>query len=99
MGANSTNCDPGVTITAKPVSRQRRWQIARNREGRCPICGKPKVTKLYCAYHSEQQRTISRNYYRLKHDIPISAPIANVGRKRIVLPTAIANGSAPGLKL
>ncbi len=26
----------------KPVSRQRRWQLARVAEGRCSVCGKPR---------------------------------------------------------
>lgn len=32
----------------RPVSKQRRWQLARQAEGRCPQCGEPGVAGGRC---------------------------------------------------
>ncbi len=34
-----------------PVSRQRKYQLRRQKEGRCVICGKPKVSATFCLDH------------------------------------------------
>jgi len=50
------------------LSRQRRYQIRRNREGKCKICGKSQVKSRtgnlsgYCQRHLEMTRKISRKY-------------------------------------
>lgn len=35
----------------KKISRQRKWQIKKANEGKCKICGKKAVVKLYCQKH------------------------------------------------
>lgn len=46
------------------MSRQRRWQIKMQKEGRCTICGKKAVDTTFCQYHLEINRERSRARYR-----------------------------------
>jgi hypothetical protein len=48
-------------FTALPVSRQRKWQLRREKEGRCPVCGEPKATVAYCLKHAIAVRERTRN--------------------------------------
>lgn len=53
----------------KGVSRQRRWQIEKKKEGRCVICGKPSITQYHCDRHrKEASRRSLERYYRKKND-------------------------------
>ena len=37
-----------------PVSRQRKWQLRRERDGFCRICGVKRATVgVFCAYHAD----------------------------------------------
>jgi hypothetical protein len=38
-------------FTKLAVSRQRKYQLRRQKEGRCTICGKPKVSANFCLEH------------------------------------------------
>jgi|APCry1669189204_1035204.scaffolds.fasta_scaffold80865_1 hypothetical protein len=44
----------------REISRQRRWQLQKQKEGKCIICGEDAVTSRYCLKHAiirrEQQR-------------------------------------------
>mgnify|MGYP000894756074 CR=1 FL=1 len=44
----------------REVSRQRKWQLQKQQEGKCIICGETAVTSRYCLKHAiirrEQQR-------------------------------------------
>lgn len=66
------------------VSRQYKWAEKRNEEGRCRVCGKPLVSKLYCKEHTLKMRERSRNKYRLKNGIPLNKPLLKVGRPKIL---------------
>ena len=43
----------GVSV-GKEVSRQRRWQIRKRAEGRCPICGKNSEGHYFCSNHDKE---------------------------------------------
>lgn len=45
----------------KKISRQRKWQMQKIKEGKCPICGKPLYTKTHCAEHYTQLLKYRRN--------------------------------------
>ena len=63
------------------ISRQRKWQKKKIREGNCKICGKKQTeeSKEYCKFHLDQFRSITRksnrNRYRRLHNIPLDAPL------------------------
>ena len=58
------------------MSRQRKWQLKKMREGKCPNCGEPKGRDiLQCNLCAENVRINSRDRYRLKMGIPLDAPI------------------------
>ena len=44
----------------REISRQRKWQLQKQKEGKCIICGENAVTSRYCLKHAiirrEQQR-------------------------------------------
>ena len=46
--------------TPREISRQRKWQLQKQKEGKCIICGEDAVTSRYCLKHAiirrEQQR-------------------------------------------
>jgi hypothetical protein len=52
---------PGRTIfdefTNLHVSRQRKYQLRKQQEGKCIICGEDVVTKYHCEYHRNQVNT------------------------------------------
>jgi hypothetical protein len=39
-------------FTRLPLSRQRKWQLRRKKEGRCTACGGVLATKEHCEYHA-----------------------------------------------
>ncbi len=39
-------------FTDLPVSRQRKRQMRMKRDGRCVICGKPRINATHCRRHS-----------------------------------------------
>ena len=49
-------------FTDLPVSRQQKWQLRRAKEGRCVICGEPKVTAWHCLKHAIANREWARKY-------------------------------------
>lgn len=56
------------------LSRQRRYQLRRCKEGKCKICGnlqvKSRTGRLsgYCEFHLEVNRRLSREYAKRKRD-------------------------------
>ena len=50
----------------KRISRQRRWQLAREASGRCRSCSRRRSpeSKWFCPYHLELTRTKNRERYR-----------------------------------
>lgn len=88
-----SSANPSSRSDGSAISRQRRWQIARTKEGRCQICGKPNLTAMLCAEHAEKNRTIGRNRYRAKQGVPISTEKRKSGRKPI-LPNAETSRSS-----
>lgn len=51
---------------AKGISRQRKWQKKKEREGNCRICGKPAVTKGHCEKHRLMINKMSLASWRKK---------------------------------
>jgi hypothetical protein len=49
-------------FTEMPISRQQKWQLRRAKEGRCVICGEPKVTAWHCLKHAIANREWARKY-------------------------------------
>jgi hypothetical protein len=49
-------------FTELPISRQQKWQLRRAKEGRCVICGEPKVTAWHCLKHAVANREWARKY-------------------------------------
>jgi hypothetical protein len=49
-------------FTDLPISRQQKWQLRRAKEGRCIICGEPKVTAWYCLKHAIASRESMRKF-------------------------------------
>ena len=49
-------------FTDLPISRQQKWQLRRAKEGRCVICGDPKVTAWHCLRHAIANREWARKY-------------------------------------
>lgn len=62
-------------VKNKPLSRQRKWQIAAVKAGRCRICGKPMINSFHCERHDKINKAICRNRYRKKVGIPLNAPV------------------------
>lgn len=46
------------------MGRQRRWQIRKNRQGLCIICGKRQTKGDYCTKHYDANREESRRRRR-----------------------------------
>jgi hypothetical protein len=67
----------------KPISRQRRWQIARQKAGLCAQCGKPATLGYMCATCRDKQRAYMLARSRRKAGIPLDAPLKKTGRPRI----------------
>lgn len=42
-------------FTNLPISRQRKWQLRRARDGGCHICGKKRKTAFLCEKHAKAQ--------------------------------------------
>ncbi len=53
-------------FTDKPVSRQRKWQLRKARQGKCRACGKTAVTLNYCREHADKAAEFSSGYYYRK---------------------------------
>lgn len=53
-------------LTKKPLSRQRKYQLRKRRQGKCIICGRSRSRKsaTYCASHLESSRKQQRERYR-----------------------------------
>jgi len=47
-------------FTDLPISRQRKYQLRMRRDGRCPICGKPKIRGRFCLEHWVQNKELIR---------------------------------------
>lgn len=56
--------EDGLKVT---VSRQRKWQWKKQKEGNCVICGEPRVNTKHCEFHRKDHAIRSRNAYRLKN--------------------------------
>lgn len=77
------------------VSRQRRWQKKKHREGKCVICGQHTGGSFFCGKHAEANRRRARERYRRKRGIPLDAPDQRNQRKdRKATPTLPLNADA-----
>jgi hypothetical protein len=49
-------------MSDKPISRQRKWQLARLAEGKCKLCGRPrdKDSAEFCSAHRKSVREMHR---------------------------------------
>lgn len=81
-----------VSDYPKGVSKQRRWQVRKEAEGKCALCGKPicQESVRYCQEHLESNRKRARERYRLKNGIPADAPLLKSGRPKGVVKKQIA---------
>ncbi len=53
------------------ISRQRKWQIRKQKEGLCTICGQKAVTKTYCERHAALASVrVLKKYYAKKPKSP-----------------------------
>lgn len=52
-------------FTALPVTRQRRWQLRRVRDGKCMICGGPLANATHCELHRVAHAASQRKRYAL----------------------------------
>ena len=51
----------------KEISRQRKWQLKMESQGRCGICGKKLVTKNYCQKHRiRHSKRVLAKYHKNK---------------------------------
>ena len=48
----------------KEISRQRKWQLKKNKEGKCTNCGKKAVTKYRCQKHRIMQNKSTAKWRR-----------------------------------
>lgn len=55
-------------FTMLPISSQRKYQLRRERDGCCRICGAPSQGSPYCAPHRARQNRISALYSKSKHN-------------------------------
>lgn len=69
-------------FTHLPVSRQRKHQLRKQKQGLCMICAAPAVNAFFCPAHLETVRTYQRTKYREEHQLPPDTPISSVGRPR-----------------
>jgi len=54
----------------------KRYRAKQNRLGKCQHCGKPKPENLcLCPDCLVEMRVKTRNAYRIKHGIPLDAPV------------------------
>jgi hypothetical protein len=53
-------------FTHLPLSRQRKYQLRMERDGRCTICGEPAASKARCLKHLVQARERLRRKLGLK---------------------------------
>lgn len=49
-------------LAALPISRQRRYQLRKHRDGKCHICGQPAVNAWHCARHAVVFRENQRSH-------------------------------------
>ena len=50
-------------FTNLPVSRQRKYQLRKKKNGLCILCGKPRVTAMHCLEHAIAKRESDRRRY------------------------------------
>jgi hypothetical protein len=48
------------------VSRQRRYQLRKRRDGRCVRCGRPTLGKIYCEEHRQEANVRGREEQRAR---------------------------------
>lgn len=55
------------TLTPKPISRQRLYQLRKKAEGRCVICGNARspISTNYCEHHRELVNTRQNKKYNI----------------------------------
>lgn len=54
-------------FTMLPVSAQRKWQLRRERDGLCRLCGAPMAPgESYCETHRLKQMALQKNWKRSK---------------------------------
>lgn len=66
------------------LSKQRRWQLEKEQQGLCRICGQPAVRPGLCYKHLEDNRRLNRNSYRRRHGIPLDAPVLSRRPREVV---------------
>ena len=53
-------------FTSLPVSRQRKYQLRKHRQGRCIVCGADAVTANHCQVHRENSNARCMRDYRAR---------------------------------
>jgi len=51
-------------FSALPISRQRRWQLRRQRDGCCVTCGAPQAASIKCRDHNLKNREYQRKVFK-----------------------------------
>lgn len=70
------------------IKRSMKWQKKQKTLGLCHVCNKLKVNKTHCAFHRDKQAEGNRNRNRIKHGIPLDAPLHVPGYARKLGPYA-----------
>jgi hypothetical protein len=47
-------------FTHLPISRQRKYQLRQERDGRCSLCGEPALSASLCRKHLVRRREVQR---------------------------------------
>jgi hypothetical protein len=71
------------------ASRQREYQLRRQREGRCSVCGKEAVVVGYCQLHKEQRLARLREQRNAENPKNTTCTVCgNTGHNRRTCPRA-----------
>jgi len=50
-------------FTYKPISRQRKYQLRKRKQGRCIICGDKAITSHFCQDHAHKANEMAKSHY------------------------------------
>lgn len=59
-------------FSALPVSRQRKCQLRHQRDGKCIVCGKARVTAIHCEHH--RRLSNRRQWEKLQRELGNPSP-------------------------
>jgi hypothetical protein len=68
------------------ISRQRRYQMRKQRDKRCQMCGGPVITGSFCLLHltENRERVRKRLGYKLRYNNALTYRLASKEAKKLV---------------